>query len=156
MSEKLSAAHFRLDLSGFVSNIWRVDLPESQSFEQCSDPRFWLHVSDKVAGENKENPRGIGDKINVFKRDTMEMRSYMISGIGAGFIKLIEAERYAGPATEEVAPDSPLTTRWNVGKRGHEVVRQEAGNLVTVLAGPFQAKGAAVDWINNHLKAMAA
>lgn len=156
MAEKLSGAHFRLDISGFVSNIWRVDLPESQTFEHCLEPTFWMHVVSNVAGHNKEKPNGVGDKISVFKRDTMEMRSYMIAGIGSGFIKLIEAERYAGPASAEVAPDSPLTTRWNVGKRGHEVIRQEGTGIVTVLAGPYQSKETAVEWINNHLKAMAA
>lgn len=156
MTEKLSAAHFRLDISGFVSNIWRADLPESQNFDLCLDPTFWLHVAEKVAGQNKEKPNGIGDKINVFKRDTMEQRGYMISGIGAGFVKLIEIERFAGPVAPELDANSPLTTRWNVGKRAHEVIRTESNNLATVMAGPFQSKDLAVAWIANHLKAMAA
>lgn len=156
MKQKLAAAAFRLDMSGFCSNIFRVDLPEHQSFDDCLDPTFWMHVVTKVAGDNKENLRGVGDKIVVFKRDTMSLREYMISGIGEGFIKLIEAAKYDSPVAPELPATSPLQTRWNVGKRGHEVIREEAAGIVTVMAGPFQTKPEAVGWINDHLKKMAA
>jgi hypothetical protein len=158
MTQKLSPSYFRLDFSGFATNIWRVDLPETQSFDDCLDPSFWMHVVDKVAGDNKVNPRGIGDDVVVFKRDAMAKRTYMITGIGAGFIRLIEKtnERVEAPSAD-VDEASPLQTRWNVGKRGHEVVRIEGnGALVTVLAGPFQTKAEAVAWIEDHLAKMAA
>jgi hypothetical protein len=92
----------------------------------------------------------------VFKRDTMAKRKYMITGIGAGFMRLTEIERVEVAQVDSVAEDSPLQTRWNVGKRGHEVVRVEAAGSVTVLAGPFQTKPQAIDWINDHLAKMAA
>jgi hypothetical protein len=158
MSQKLRPQHFRLDFSGFATNVWRVDLPEDQSFDDCLDPNFWMHVVDKVAGDPKNNPRGVGDDIIVFKRDAMAKRSYMISGIGDGFIKLIEraGERIEAAPAPELKEESPLQTRWNVGKRGHEVVREEAPGQVTVLAGPFQTKNEAVEWIGDHLQKMAA
>jgi hypothetical protein len=158
MTQKLSPSSFRLDFSGFVTNIWRADLPESQSFDDCLDPTFWMHVVDKVAGDNKANLRGIGDDVVIFKRDEMSKRTYMITGIGAGFIRLTEkkSERVE-VETAEVSEASPLQTRWNVGKRGHEVVRTEGnGAFVTVLAGPYQTKAEAVAWINDHLAKMAA
>lgn len=157
MTQKLSPAFFRLDLSGFVTNVWRVDLPETQSFDDCLDPTFWMHVVDKVAGNDKVNVRGIGDDIVVFKRDAMAKRSYMISGIGAGFIRLVEkkSERVE-TASAEVDEASPLKTRWNPGKKGHEVVREEKEGQRTVLAGPFQTRPEAVAWINDHLTKMAA
>lgn len=156
MSQKLRPAHFRLDISGFATNIWRVDLPEDQSFDDCLDQTFWMHVVDKVAGDKKDNPRGIGDEVSVFKRDAMAKRRYMITGIGAGFIRVVEIERAEIATPTELRENSPLQTRWNVGKRGHEVVRNEAAGQVTVMAGPFQTKGEAVDWINDHLQKMAA
>lgn len=156
MKQKLAAAAFRLDMSGFASNIWRVDLPEHQTFDDCLDPTFWMHVVTKVAGEDKAAFRGVGDKIVAFKRDTMSLREYMISGIGEGFIKLVEAAKYDSPAAPELPASSPLQTRWNVGKRGHEVVRTEAEGIVTVMAGPYQTKDQAVAWITDHLKKMAA
>lgn len=156
MNQKLSPAFFRLDLSGFVSNIWRADLPETQSFDDCLDPTFWMHVVDKVAGENKTNPRGIGDEVSVFKRDTMAKRKYMIVGIGSGFIRLAEIERVEVPVGEELSEKSPLKVKWNPGKKGHEVRRVEAEGSYTVLAGPFQTRTQAIDWINDHLAKMAA
>jgi hypothetical protein len=158
MTQKLSPSFFRLDFSGFATNIWRADLPETQSFEDCLDPTFWMHVVDKVAGENKAMPRGIGDDVVIFKRDAMSKRTFMITGIGAGFMRLTEKTSERVEVTSaEVGEASPLQTRWNVGKRGHEVVRIEGnGALVTVLAGPYQTKAEAVAWIDDHLKRMAA
>lgn len=156
MQQKMRPGFFRLDISGFVTNIWRADLPEDQSFEDCLDPTFWMHVVDKVAGDNKANPRGIGDDLVVFKRDAMEKRRYMISGIGAGFIRLVEVEKAGIAPAPDLKDNSPLKTRWNPGRKGHEVVRTEAGGSVTVMAGPFQTKPEAVEWINDHLQKMAA
>jgi hypothetical protein len=153
--QKLRPGAFRLDLSGFVTNVWRADLPEDQNFDDCLNPSFWMHVVEKVIVD-KASPRGIGDELVVFKRDAMAKRRYMISGIGDGFMRLVEIERASVASPLDLRPDSPLQTRWNVGKRGHEVVREDAPGSVTVMAGPFQSKGEAVDWINDHLQKMAA
>lgn len=155
-SRALSPAHFKLDVSGFATNIWRADLPEDQKFEDCAEPRFWTHVAHKIAGDNPNDYRGIGDEIAVFKRDTMERRKYLIAGIGANFIKLAEFERAGLPAVSDLPADSPLKTRWNPGKKCHEVVRIESGNMVTVMQSGFQDKAGAAGWIENHTKAMAA
>lgn len=155
-AQVLSPAHFRLDLSGFATNLWRVDLPEKQTFEDCMQPRFWTHVAFKIAGDRVEDARGIGDEIAVFKRDVMEKRNYLIAGIGAGWIKLVEFQRAGIALLPDVAEDSPLKTRWNPGKKCHEVVRVDAPGVVTVMQGGFQDRNGAVEWIANHTKAMAA
>lgn len=156
MTEKAVPAFFKLDLSGFVSNQWHYAMPEKQSFDDCANQDFWTHVSDKVAGDNKAAPRGIGDTLVIFKRDAMALRRYMIAGIGAGFIRLVEIERAAVADVAPLREDSPLKTRWNPGKKCHEVVRIDGENLMSIMATNFQTKAEAMLWLNDHLQKMAA
>jgi len=153
---RMASSDFRLDLSGFVSNVWSAQLKESQTFEHCLEPAFWMDVVTKVLGDDKTNTRGLLDKVVARKADTMQVADFIIVGIGPGRMRLVEERRFVGAAVPELKADSPLKTRWNPGKKGHEVVRQDGESSVSVMAGPFQDKGAAVAWINDHMTKMAA
>lgn len=139
-------------VASFKYNRYSADLDETQTIEDALDENFWAHVADKIMGQDKANPRGIGDIIEIRKRDTAFYAEVIIVGIGKGFVKVHPLRAYA-PADVAEADNSPLTTRWNPGRRCHEVIRKADK---TFMHGGFQTKADAVAWIADHVKAMAA
>lgn len=137
-------------VASYKRNEWRLNLSDEFSFESLQNSSFLANQVDKVRGHNKQGGRG--DIVEVFKESTEEYGRFIITAIGDGYIKMRQIEGVKAPEVSQ-AEDSPLTTRWNPGKRGHEVIRAEDK---IVMAGPFQTKDVAVAWINDHLKKMAA
>lgn len=142
------------DAAQFRFNEWSAVLSENQTIEDALDPTFWADVVDKVMGHDKSKPRGLMDIIKVRKPDTMQYVELMITGIGKGFIRVVKSEREfkaaEGPA---ISQDSPLSPRWNVGRRSYDVIRKADG---AVMHSGFQTKGAANEWIADHIQKMAA
>lgn len=139
-------------VASFRYNRWAADLEEGQTLEDAMHPEFWAHQADGVMGHDKTNPKGVGDIIEVRKPDISLFAELLIVEIGKGYIRT-ELLRERAPASVEVADESPLGTKWNVGKRQHEVVRKSDNE---VLKSGFQTKQAAVDWIEKHTMAVAA
>jgi len=121
-------------------------------------PDFWMHNVHRITGggDTPNFNAAVGHKIDVWKADTASGRMYRIVSIGKGFIRLMEIERSEAPPVPEMKPSGALKMRWNPGKKGHEVVRQETEGSVTVLSPAFQTKGEAVEWINKFTEQMAA
>lgn len=140
------------EAAGFRYNRWQADLDENQTLEQALEPTFWRHVSTKIMGHNQATPKGRGDLIEVRKLDTGLYAELLITEIGNGYVK-VAMLRMAEPDVADVPDDAPFLTRWNVGKRGHEVLRR-ADKMV--MSGPFQSKAGAVAWISDHMAKMAA
>lgn len=139
-------------LAEFKRRRWFAELTEEQTVEQAMEQTFWRHQAEQIVGHEKSIPRGRGDIIELYKADTGEYAELLITEIGPGFVKtrLIRDAK----APEVTVPESnPFTTKWNVGKRAHDVVRKSDN---AVMASGFQSKPSAMDWIDNHLKAMAA
>jgi hypothetical protein len=155
MSEQaspVSKAHSRsFGLSEFKSRIWFYELAEDQKYEHTLDPTFWVHIADGVMGHGGD--KGRGDDIVCWKPDTAHKFRLTIVEIGKGFIKVVPWSEQAKVADVSVADDCPFKTRWNVGKRCHDVLRS-ADNAV--MAQGFQSKATAVAWINDHLQKVAA
>ena len=106
-------------------------------------PLLWKHILGKIAR---------GDVLEAFKPDTGEYAKFVVTEAGQGFIKLGRIEAFT-PAEVAAPEDSALTTKWNVGKRAHDVIRKADG---FVMATNFQTKEGAVAWIADHQKKVAA
>lgn len=139
-------------VSSFRYNRWSAILKEDQTIADALSPAFWTNQADKIMGHDKANPRGLLDIIEVRKPDAGAYYELIITEIGLGFVRVAPVRAYEPPAIA-LADDSPLTTKWNVGKRCHDVVRKSDN---TVMKPGFQTKASAAAWIAEHVKAMAA
>lgn len=139
-------------VSSYRYNRWSADLDETQTLEDALQPRFWIDQSALLMGHDKANPKGRGDIIEVRKPDTGLYAELLVMEIGIGFIKVQLIARAEGK-DPPIPENSPLTPKWNPGKRAHDVIRKDTNQ---VMASGFQSKEAAAQWIVDHLKAMAA
>lgn len=137
-------------VSTFKFNRWSAELEEAETLDDALDPTFWATQVGKLMGHDKT--KGRGDIIEVRKADTGLYAELLVTEIGVGFIKVKLIAR-AGDEAVALPKDAAFTTRWNPGKKTHEVIRRHDN---TVMVGGFQSKLAAADWIADHLKAMAA
>ena len=131
---------------------WSVELEENQTLDDTLDPKFWTNQAAKIMGHTENDPKGRGDIIEVRKMDSGLYAELFVTEVGKGFIKVVLVRAAEAPKVD-VPEGSPLTTKWNVGKRSHDVVRVSDNQ---VMATGFQTKPSAVSWINDHMKAMAA
>lgn len=139
-------------VESFKFNRWSCELDETQTLEDALNPSFWSGQVEKIMGHNKTNPRGRGDIIALRQISTGLYVELLVLEVGTGFIK-VEPIREFQPKDVTISDTSPLTTRWNVGKRKHEVVRKVDNQ---VMAADFQTKQSAADWIADHMKKLAA
>jgi hypothetical protein len=141
--------NFKLDVTGFAFNQWSGKLEEDQSLDDAMEPPFWAGQADQVMGAAT---KGIGDIIVVRKLSESLYAKLLIVEIGKGFIRTIKVEE-ARLAVPDVPEGVGLTTRWNVGKTCHEVIRKHDKQM---MATGFQTKANAIAWITDHMKALAA
>ena len=99
-------------------------------------------------GHDKAHPKGRGDIIEVRKPDPGLYAELLVTEVGTGFVRVRPIKAYE-PAQVDVKSESPMTTKWNFGKKVHEVIRKSDG---AVMAGNFQSKESAVAWIENYMK----
>ena len=149
---KRRASMRNFGLTSFKFNRWSVELPEEHELEHALEPSFWVDIASQVMGHDKANPKGRGDVIEVRKLDTGLYAELIITEVGNGFLKVRQLLRDQ-PVIPEIAEDCPLKTKWNVGKRMHDVIRAADGQ---VMASGFQSKDKAIAWIEDHLRKMAA
>ena len=139
-------------VASFKYNRWSAELEEDQELEDALQPTFWAELVGQLIGYDKNNPRGRGDIIEVRKRSTAMFAELIVTETGPGYIR-VELLRKAEPPVVEIPEDNPFTTRWNVGRQVHEVIRKSDK---FVMAGGFQTKAKAAEWITDHMKAIAA
>lgn len=141
--------NFKLDVTGFAFNQWSAKLEEDQSLDDAMEPPFWAGQVDQVMGAAT---KGLGDIITVRKLSESLYAKLLIVEIGKGFIRTIKVEE-ARAAVPDLPEGVGLTTRWNVGKSCHEVIRKTDKQM---MATGFQTKANAIAWITDHIKALAA
>lgn len=129
-------------VSSFKRNEWHLKLQPAHSIDDAGDPNLWRDIG------GKQSP---GDTVEVFKADSSEWALFVIFEVGPNFIRLGKVQSAALP--EVVEPVGQLTTKWNVGKQRHEVIRKSDNY---VMAKDFQSKASAVAWITEHMAKMAA
>ena len=139
-------------VASFKFNRWSASLDESQSLDDALAAHFWAEQSTALMGHDANAPKGRGDIIEIRKLDTGLYAELMVDEIGKGFIK-VHVIRTDAPAEVVIPETVPFTTRWNVGKLCHEVVRKMDKQ---VMASNFQTKARAAEWIAKHMQAMAA
>lgn len=138
-------------VASFKYNRWAIDLDETMTLEDVLKPEFLANQADKVRGHDRINPRGIGDIIEVRKRDIGLYAEVIVAEVGNGYMRT-ELVRQHEPAVATLPKDCPLTTRWNAGAKTHEVIR--VADKV-VMATAFQTKPKAIAWITDHLDKLA-
>lgn len=126
----------------FKRAVYHLTLTEAHTLDDVPNPRLWGDLLDKMRR---------GDAVEAFKPDSGEYAKYIVCESGPGFIRLGKIEGYE-PA-EIATPDGALKTKWNVGKRVHDVIREADGY---VMASGFQTKATAVAWIVDHQNKVAA
>ena len=139
-------------VASFKYNRWSAELDETQTLEHALEEHFWAGIAGKLMGQDKASPKGVGDIIEIRKRDTQQFAEVIVTAIGPGFVRVAQLRTFA-PEDVSEPKSAPLTTRWSPGKKCHEVIRK---NDKTVMASNFQTKADAVAWITEHVKAMAA
>ena len=145
--------NFGLNVGGLMFNEWGYRLQENETAADADNPSFWSGQAEKIMGHDKANPKGRGDTICLRKLDTGEHWKLLIIEIGKGFVRTRPIEQSTATAVN-IPDDSPLTTRWNVGRRMHQVIRKNDGEVMH--AEGFQSKEAAAEWIDKHRTAMKA
>lgn len=124
---------------------WSAELAPDQNLEDTFHPEFFKTQAQHIAGHDKANPKGRGDIIEVRKPDTGLYAELLVTEVGPGYVRVQPIKAYE-PATVVEDVESPLSTKWNFGKKVHDVVRKSDG---VVMQTGFQTKTAAVAWIDN-------
>lgn len=132
-------------LAEFQRNVWHITLGEHETFDDALNGPSWSNLVSKIIGHDKT--RGPGDRIEVWKPDTGAFGEMIITEVGPGYVRANFIRAYE-PKLIEIDEDVPFVTRWNVGKRRHEVLRR-ADNQI--MQGDFQSKEKAVAWIADHI-----
>lgn len=148
MTETKKFSDRNFGLAEFKRNVWHLKLEEAETFDDATNSASWVNLVDKIIGHDKA--RGPGDRIEVWKPDTGAFGEMIINEIGPGYVRANFIRAYE-PKVAEIPEGVPFVTRWNVGKRAHDVLRK-ADNQV--MAGGFQSKNKAVEWINDHMAKM--
>lgn len=156
MSEATPVAHVtkmpdkNFGVGSFKFNRWSAELDESQTLQDALEPTFFAGLAGQITGHDKEGRKGRGDIIEVRKTDSGLFAELIITEVAPGIVRT-KLLRNQEPVVPEVPEDAPLTTRWNPGKKVHEVIRRSDKQ---VMAGDFQTKDNAVAWIADHIKTM--
>src|SRR5262245_3755705 len=137
-------------VASFNFTRWSAVLEKEQALEDALEPAFWSSHVGKILGH--DTMQGRGDIIEIRKLDSGLYAELLVVEAGAGFIRVEVVHRHE-PKPIELPANVPFTTRWNAGKRLHEVIRKADG---AVMAGNFQTRGSAARWIAEHMKALAA
>ena len=147
---KLHMLDKNFGLAEYKFKRWSVELDETHTLEHALDPTFYANQVDKIMGHDKA--RGRGDIIEIRKIDSGLYAEAVIVEIGVGYAK-VELIRKAEPTVPEIAPNSPLTAKWNPGRKEFDVIRKSDAQM---MKQGFQTKAAAAIWIDQHIKAMTA
>ena len=143
--KQLLSRHF--GVAEFKFRRWSAELTPDQTFEDALVPEFWKSQAEVIRGHDKANPKGRGDIIEIRKPDTGLYAELLVLEVGPGFLRVKPLKSFEPEVVKE-AEGSSLTTKWNFGKKVHEVIRKSDG---TVMATNFQTKDAAVKFINDSM-----
>lgn len=131
---------------------WVVVLPTGYTVEDALKPYFWSNVTALFKPPEGAVPPHIFITI-VNEEHTLYALLYVRAIQETQMIVAQIGETIDWSIKDEVIHS--LTTRWNVGKGGYDVVRA-ADKQVVQDGSQFKTKEQALDWIKNHLQAVAA
>ena len=99
-------------VASYKRNEYHLTLTPLHTMADVENARLWGDLLGKM---NR------GDVLEAFKPDSGEWARFVVCESGPGFIRLGKTESFT-PATIDI-PEGSLATRWNAGKKGHEVIR---------------------------------
>lgn len=138
---------------GFGNRRWQAYLPDGYTLEDALRPQFWAHVANQMKSAPGER-KGVGDIIEIRNFDHSAYAELYVRGVGDNEVFVaVMVDRAVAPEIKQES--AALDVRWNVGKRGYDIVR--VGDKAVVQDGAkFPLREQAVAWIAQHAKAMAA
>ena len=130
---------------------YAVTLPEGWTVEDALKPEFWVNVAHKFS---KQPVTGEPDKTGaIIELRTVDHAFYARLYVRAVqeralIVTLLEAPIYFGP--KEVLSFS-FSIRWNVGKRGYDIIRK-SDNQIVAGGEKIKTKDDAQAWIDETVK----
>lgn len=135
--------------SAFAYATIQVRQPVGHTIEDALRPEYWVHHAYRL----KANPitgqaDWAGAKLEIHTEDHSHYAELYVRAVleKALIVQIINGPHYLGISSAET---SGYETRWNVGKRGHDVIRRSDRQIV----GHFATKELAKEWIDETLKA---
>lgn len=136
-----------------------VLMPIGHTFEDALRPEYWVNHAHRLARRPVTNdPAKVGSELIVRRMDhALMFRLYVRAVLERSLIVVplvpdargvcvIEPEKSLAVATDHV------DLRWNVAKRGYDVVRKSDGEVIADGAR-FPTREMAVDWVNQTMMA---
>mgnify|MGYP003649102413 CR=1 FL=1 len=144
-SPRVMQKDFCLEYGGFAHNVWSATLAEEFTLEDALKEDFWAHVS--LGRERSIRP---DDIIQVRSRDHTLFAELYVRDSGPAYarVELLRVKEWGQRVP--VDADAPLTIRWNLGLRKHEVQRKSDGVVMFTAA----LKEDAAAWLADHVRAM--
>jgi hypothetical protein len=139
--------------TAFGRGHFTVTLPIGVEFEDALKQEFWVNVSHLLESKpNTNEPDLAGSIIIIDSADRGWVAElYVRAVVERGLIVGIKQKPvYQGPKT---SGNKLFDTRWNPGKKGHEIIRMSDREIVGD-ASQFPIKEDALEWINNTITAM--
>jgi len=127
---------------------WSLILPEGHTVEDTLRPAYWSSIARFFDGKFHNFIDVLNDEHSLYARlyvRAVQENQMIVTQIG-------ETQIF-GPVAVEI--DSALEPRWNVGKRGYDIVRKADG-MVIQDGSKFGVKEQALAWIADHVKKLAA
>ncbi len=149
-SEKASAPPRKLLAGDFAEtavhhNRWSAHLSEGFTLEDVTKEVFWANIAPKLRP---------GDIIEIRKNDNSLYAELYVRACDAAWANVsVMGDHPMGPADDVVPANVPFDVKWTAGKQCFEVIRRLDRQVVH---SGFALRERAVEWIRDHLKAMAA
>jgi hypothetical protein len=132
-----------------------VTLPLGWTIEDAMRPEFWTNVTHRLARQPQTGePAKVGTIIELRAVDhsfyaELYVRAVMQHGLT---VALTREPVFFGP---KAVKDSPFEMRWNVGKRGYDIIGR-SDKIIVGDGSQFPTKEAAQAWISSTMDAMKA
>ena len=127
---------------------WTITLPPEHQFDEVLDPVFWSHVARKIDMK-------FHNFIEVYREDRTLFGSLYVRGVSGNNVYVAVIDRPLEWGKAAPVPAGGLTTKWNVGKGGFDVIRADDKQVVAD-GKQFPLREQAEAWIAQQRKSLAA
>ena len=131
-----------------ASATFTVIMPDGFTVEDMLQPMFWSHVARKFNPKFHYFIDVLNDEHTIYAR--LYVRAVQENQM---IVEQIGETQHFGPTN--VAAIGNLQPRWNVGRRGWDIVRSNDGEVVQE-GSKFAVKEQALAWIDEHRRTFGA
>lgn len=132
----------KLKQAEYTRVVFSVSLDQGQSYEDCLEGDFWVHVANKVH---------VGDRIEVTGAGGEWFAELYVGSVGKGWLK-VASMRYVELAQKPEAM-AEYKISWGGPKAKHRVIRVSD---LTVMQDGFNTAEEAKQWVDDLSKKLAA